>query len=365
MKREEVFNFSAGPSVLPTQVLEIAGRDILNYGGTGTSVMEMSHRSKAFLEIHESTKQKLRSALAIPESHEVLFLQGGASLQFSMIPMNLMKDGGAGKADYCVTGNFATIATKEAKKYGTVNIAATTEAANHTYIPSQSELKLSSDADYFYYCANNTIYGTEWQYVPETNGVPVCCDMSSNILSKPVDVSKYGVIFAGAQKNMAPAGLTVVIIDKSVAGREMALTPLMMSYARMIDKDSMYNTPPCWDIYILGLVLDWLEQQGGVAGMEKVKKEKASLLYNFLDESKVFKACARVGSRSDMNITFNTGNEELDAAFVKGATAKGLTNLKGHRLVGGMRASVYNAQPIEGVKRLVEYMKEFEVANRV
>ena len=264
MKREEVFNFSAGPSVLPTEVLEIAGKDILNYGGSGMSVMEMSHRSKVYLEIFESTKSKMKSALSIPDTHEVLFLQGGASLQFSMIPMNLMHELGKGKADYAVTGNFATIATKEAKKYGTVNIAASSEDKNHTYIPKQSDLKLSPDADYFYYCANNTIYGTEWQYVPETGNVPICCDMSSNILSKPVDVSKYGIIFAGAQKNMAPAGLTVVIIDKSLAGKEMSCTPLMMSYQRMIEKDSMYNTPPCWNIYMLGLVLDWLGKQGGV-----------------------------------------------------------------------------------------------------
>lgn len=361
MTREEVFNFSAGPSVLPTEVLEIAGRDILNYGGTGTSVMEMSHRSKAFMAIHEETKGKLKKALSVPDTHEILFLQGGASLQFSMIPMNLMKEG-AGKADYCVTGNFSTIAMKEAKKYGAVNIAATSEDANHTYIPAQSELKLDETADYFYYCANNTIYGTEWQYVPDTGSVPVCCDMSSNILSRPVDVSRFGLIFAGAQKNMAPAGLTVVIIDKALAGREMSFTPLMMSYARMIDKDSMYNTPPCWNIYVLGLVLDWLEKRGGVAGMEKLKREKAKLVYDVLDSSKLFKACARTDSRSDMNITFNTGNEELDAEFVKGATAIGLTNLKGHRNVGGMRASVYNAMPMEGVEKLVRYMKEFEAA---
>lgn len=364
MTREEVYNFSAGPSVLPTQVLEIAGREILNYGGTGTSVMEMSHRSKAFMEIHENTKTKLKEALSVPDNYEVLFLQGGASLQFSMVPMNLMKEG-AGKADYCVTGNFSTIAMKEAKKYGAVNIAASSEAENHTYIPAQADLKLDPSADYFFYCANNTIYGTEWQYIPETGDVPVCCDMSSNILSKPVDISKFGLIFAGAQKNMAPAGLTVVIIDKAIAGREMSITPLMMSYARMIDKDSMYNTPPCWNIYMLGLVLDWLREQGGVEGMEKIKKEKAALIYDFLDESSLFKACARADSRSDMNITFRTGNDDLDAAFVKGATAKGLTNIKGHRNVGGMRASIYNAQPIEGVRALVEYMKNFEVANRV
>jgi len=363
MKREEVFNFSAGPSVLPAEVLEIAGRDILNYGGTGTSVMEMSHRSKAFMEIHAGTKEKMKKALSVPDTHEVLLLQGGASLQFSMIPMNLMGELGKGKADYVVTGNFSSIATKEAKKFGTVNIAASSEDKNYSYIPAQSELSLDPEAAYFYYCANNTIFGTEWKYVPETGNVPLCCDMSSNILSKPVDVSKYGVIFAGAQKNMAPAGLTVVIMDKGLAGREMACTPLMMSYKRMIEKDSMYNTPPCWNIYILGLVLDWLEKQGGVNGMEKIKSEKAKLIYDFLDESKLFNATAEKDSRSDMNVTFRTGSDEKDAEFVKAATAKGFTNLKGHRLVGGMRASIYNAQPMEGVKKLVEFMKEFEVAN--
>lgn len=363
MNREEVFNFSAGPSVLPTEVLEIAGRDILNYDGTGMSVMEMSHRSKAFMEIHACTKEKMKKALSIPDTHEVLFLQGGASLQFSMIPMNLMGELGKGKADYSVTGNFSGIATKEAKKYGTVNIAATSEDKNHTYIPSQSELVLDPEAAYFYYCANNTIFGTEWKYVPETGSVPLCCDMSSNILSRPVDVSKYGIIFAGAQKNMAPAGLTVVIINKELAGHEMACTPLLMSYQRMIEKDSMFNTPPCWNIYLLGLVFDWLEKQGGVSGMEVIKSEKAKLLYDLLDESKLFKAAAEKGSRSDMNVTFRTGNSEKDAEFVKAATAKGFTNLKGHRLVGGMRASIYNAQPIEGIKKLVEFMKEFEVKN--
>ena len=363
MNREEVFNFSAGPSVLPTEVLEIAGRDILNYGGTGMSVMEMSHRSKAFKEIFSGTKEKLKKALSIPDTHEVLFLQGGASLQFSMIPMNLMGELGKGKADYVVTGNFSNIAMKEAKKFGTVNIAASSEDKNHSYIPAQSELKLDPEAAYFYYCANNTIYGTEWKYIPETGNVPICCDMSSNILSKPVDVSKYGVIFAGAQKNMAPAGLTVVIINKELAGHEMACTPLMMNYQRMIEKDSMYNTPPCWNIYVLGLVLDWLEKQGGVKGMEAIKSDKAKLLYDFLDESKLFHASAEKEARSDMNVTFRTRSDEKDAEFVKAATAKGFTNIKGHRLIGGMRASIYNAQPMESVKKLVEFMKEFEVSN--
>ena len=361
MKREEVFNFSAGPSVLPAKVLELAGSEILNYKGSGMSVMEMSHRSKVYLEIFESVKSKMKAALSVPDTHEVLFLQGGASLQFSMIPMNLISELGSGCADYAVTGNFASVATKEAKKYTKVNIAASSEDKNHSYIPSQPKLKLDPEAKYFYYCANNTIYGTEWKYVPETGAVPLCCDMSSNILSKPVDISKYGIIFAGAQKNMAPAGLTVVIIDKSLAGKEMACTPLMMSYQRMIEKDSMYNTPPCWNIYVLGLVLDWLEEQGGVTGMEQLKSEKAALLYDFLDDSKLFHGCAEREARSDMNVTFRTGNDEKDAEFAKAAAAKGFTNLKGHRLVGGMRASIYNAQPIEGVKKLVEFMKEFEV----
>jgi phosphoserine aminotransferase len=365
VKREEVVNFSAGPSVLPTEVLEIAGKELLNYNGSGMSVMEMSHRGKAYLEIFESAKSKLRAALSIPESHALLFLQGGASLQFSMVPMNLMRELGKGRADYAVTGNFSEIACKEARRYGVISVAGSSEDRNHTYIPKQPELRLDPAADYFYYCANNTVYGTEWQYVPETGGVPLCCDMSSNILSKPVDVSQYGIIFAGAQKNMAPAGLTVVIIDKDLAGREMACTPLMMSYRTMIEKDSMYNTPPCWNIYILGLVLDWLEKQGGVSGMERIKREKAALLYGYLDGSALFRACAEPESRSDMNVTFRTGSEETDAAFCKNAAAAGFTNLKGHRKVGGMRASIYNAMPVESVRRLVEFMKAFEVKNRV
>ena len=363
MTREQVFNFSAGPSVLPTEVLERAGAEITNYGGSGMSVMEMSHRSSVYQGIFDATKAKLKKALSVPDTHEILFLQGGASMQFSMVPMNLMGENGS--ADYAVTGNFSTIAAKEAKKYGTVNIAASSENEGHTYIPTQEELKLSADASYFYYCANNTIYGTEWKYVPQTGNVPLVCDMSSNILSQSIDVSKYGIIFAGAQKNMAPAGLTVVIIDKSLVGREMACTPLMLGYKLMVDKDSMYNTPPCYNIYMLGLVLDWLEKQGGVAGMEQLKKEKAKLVYDYLDNSKLYKACARADSRSDMNVTFRTGDADLDAAFAKESTAAGLLNLKGHRVAGGMRASIYNAQPIEGVKALVEFMKDFEVKHRV
>lgn len=363
MTRNETFNFSAGPSVLPVEVLERASSEILNCSGSGMSVMEMSHRSSWFQDIFDKTKAALKSALSVPDTHEILFLQGGASLQFSMVPMNLM--GENGRADYAVTGHFASIACKEAAKYGAVNIAASTESDGYSRIPAQSELALDPGARYFYYTANNTIYGTEWHYVPETNGVPLVCDMSSDILSQPVDVSKYGIIFAGAQKNMAPAGLTVVIIDKALAGNELAYTPLMMSYQRMIDKDSMYNTPPCWNIYILGLVLEWLEKQGGVAGMEKLKREKAALVYDYLDGSSFYHASAETGSRSDMNITFRTESADLDAAFAKQAAARGLLNLKGHRVAGGMRASIYNAQPIEGVKALLDFMKEFEVKNRV
>lgn len=362
MKREEVFNFSAGPSVLPREVLQKAAAEIENYGGSGMSVMEMSHRSAFFQDIFDSTKARLKAALNVPDTHEILFLQGGASLQFSMIPLNLM--GPDGTADYAVTGNFANIAMKEAKKYGTVNIAASSEADKFTYIPQQSELALTPGAKYFYYCANNTIYGTAWNYVPET-AAPLVCDMSSEILSRPVDVSRYGIVYAGAQKNMAPAGVTVVIIDKSLAGNELPYTPLMMSYKTMIEKDSMYNTPPCWCIYMLGLVLEWLEKQGGVAGMEAIKHEKAMRVYDIIDNSAFYTGCARPDSRSDMNITFRTPNAELDALFAKEAQAKGLMNLKGHRVAGGIRASLYNAQPMEGVQALVDYMKDFEVKHHV
>ena len=358
MATERVYNFSAGPSMLPESALRTAAEEMLNYHGSGMSVMEMSHRSGVYQGIFDSVKAKLKSVMSIPDSHEILFLQGGASLQFSMIPMNLM--GENGQADYAVTGNFAASAAKEAAKYGAVNIAASSEDKNHTYIPAQSELKLSPDAKYFYYCANNTIYGTEWGYVPEVK-VTLVSDMSSNILSKPVDVSKYGIIYAGAQKNMAPAGLTVVIIDRALAGNELPITPLMMSYKRMIDKDSMYNTPPCYNIYMLGLVLDWVIEQGGLAAMQQLRDERSSMLYSFLDGSDIFRACAEPGSRSGMNVTFRAKSPELEAEFVKEATAAGFVNLKGHRSVGGMRASIYNAMPVEGVEKLVQFMKDFEV----
>ena len=362
MERNEVFNFSAGPSVLPQSVLEKAAAELVNYHATGMSVMEMSHRSSAFLDIFNDTKAKLRAALNVPESHEILFLQGGASLQFSMIPLNLTAQGE--RVDYAVTGNFANIAAKEAKKYCDVNIAYTGEADKYVHIPEQSELSLSDGAKYFYYCANNTIFGTAWNYIPETKA-PLMCDMSSEILSHPVDISRFGIAYAGAQKNMAPAGVTVVIIDKALAGHERPDTPLMLSYQRMIDKDSMYNTPPCYNIYMLGLVLDWLREQGGVEGMERIKHAKAKILYDYLDESRLFRGCAEPASRSDMNVTFRTGDADLDAEFVKFAAANGLQNVKGHRIAGGMRASIYNAMPVEGVEKLLAVMKEFEVSHHV
>ncbi len=361
MTREQVFNFAAGPSVLPRQALERAAAEMLNYRGSGMSVMEMSHRSPWFQEIFDDAKGKLKKALDVPDSHEILFLQGGASLQFSMVPLNLME---GGTADYAVTGNFSNIAMKEAKKYGTVHVAASSQDDDFSYIPAQEQLTISPEAKYFYYCANNTIYGTAWNYVPET-AAPLVCDMSSEILSRRVDVAKYGLIFAGAQKNMAPAGLTVVILDKALAGREAPYTPLMLSYKTMIEKDSMYNTPPCWCIYMLGLTLDWLESQGGVAGVEAIKHEKAAVIYDIIDNSRLYKGCARPEARSDMNVTFRTGDADLDAAFAKQAQAQGLLNLKGHRSVGGLRASLYNAQPMEGVQVLAAFMKKFEVEHHV
>lgn len=361
MSRENVFNFSAGPSVMPESALETARRELLDYGSCGISVMEMSHRSSMFQEIFNSTKAKLKNALSVPDSHEILFLQGGATLQFAAIPMNLIE---GRTADYAVTGNFSGKAAREAGKYGTVHIACDSSQTGHDRIPTQEELTLSPEARYFYYCANNTVYGTEWQYVPDTAS-PLVCDMSSDILSKPVDVAKYGLIYAGAQKNMAPAGLTVVIVDKGLVGRELPYTPQVMSYKTLIDTDSMLNTPPCWCIYMLGLVLDWLESQGGVKGMEQIKRERAAKVYEVLDNSRLYRPHAKPGSRSDMNVTFCTGDKELDAEFVKGAAARGLMNLKGHKVAGGMRASLYNAMPMEGVDALIDYMKEFETRHHV
>ncbi len=358
---ERVYNFSAGPSMLPLEVLERAGKEIVNYRGTGMSVMEMSHRSKPFQAIFDDAQERFCRLMKVPQGYKVLFLQGGASSQFSMVPLNLISR--TGRADYAVTGNFSEIACREAGKYGKISVAASSADRDHTYIPAQEELVLDPEASYFYYCSNNTIYGTQWQYVPQTGEVPLVCDMSSDILSRPVDISRYGVIFAGAQKNMAPAGLTVVIIKESLAGHELPFTPLIMNYKTMIDKDSMYNTPPCWCIYMLGLVLDWLEEQGGVPGMEKIKHHKAQMLYDVIDSSRLFTCAAEKESRSDMNVTFRTGSEDLDAKFVKESIEAGFTNLKGHRLVGGMRASIYNAMPTEGVEKLCDFIRKFDKEN--
>ena len=356
MNRDQVYNFAPGPSTMPESALKTAAAEMLNFRGSGMSAMEISHRSALFQEVFDSACEKLRKLMNVPDTHEILLLQGGATTQFAAIPMNLLENG---TADYAVTGNFSNKAAEEAAKYGTVHIAATTKPTGHDRIPTQADLSLTPGAKYFYYCANNTIYGTEWQYVPET-GSTLVCDMSSDILSREVDVSKFGLIYAGAQKNMAPAGLTVVIVDKALAGHALPFTPQVMSYETLIRHDSMLNTPPCWCIYMLSLVLDWLQEQGGVEGMEQLKRERAARLYACLDESRLFHAHALPGSRSDMNVTFRTGDAELDAAFVRFAAQRGLVNLKGHKIAGGMRASLYNAMPMEGVDALIETMKEFE-----
>lgn len=344
---------------MPVPALERARDQLMDYEGSGMSVMEMSHRSKLFQDIFDRTKLSLKELLGVPDSHDILFLQGGATLQFAAIPMNLME---GGCADYAVTGNFSKKAAAEAEKYGRVHIAGDSSATGFDRIPTQEELKFTEGAKYFYYCGNNTVYGTEWQYVPEASA-PLVCDMSSDILSYPVDVSRFGLIYAGAQKNMAPAGLTVVIVDKALLGRELPFTPQVMSYKVLSEHDSMLNTPPCWCIYMLGLTLDWIKEQGGLEAMDALRRKRASLLYDFLDNSRIFRAKALPGSRSFMNVTFSTGDKELDAEFVSGGAAIGLMNLKGHKVAGGMRASVYNAMPLEGVEKLVNYMKEFELSH--
>lgn len=354
---ERVFNFAAGPATMPESVLSTARSELMNWHGSGMSVMEMTHRGPEFGEIFSHAKQMFISLLNVPDTHEVLFLQGGATTQFASVPLNLM--GEEGRADYAVTGNFSGIAAKEAQKYGRVRLAADA-GPDYRRIPGQDELTLTPDASYFHYCANNTVFGTAWSYVPQTGSVPLVCDMSSEIMSKPVDVSKFGLIYAGAQKNIAPAGLTVVIIDRALLGREAQDIPKIMSYALMVDKDSMLNTPPCWCIYMLGLVLDWIEEQGGVAEMARRKAARSAMLYDVLDSSDFYLPHAEASSRSDMNVTFRTPSKELDAEFVKCARQRGMLNLAGHKLTGGIRASVYNAMSMEGVEALAGYMKEFE-----
>lgn len=361
MTEKRVFNFSAGPSMLPVPVLEKAAKQMLNYENSGMSVMEMSHRSSSYLDIFNKTKDLLKKVMNIPDGYEIVFIQGGATQQFSMVPLNLLKNG---KADYIITGSFSKKAATEAKKYGEINIAYDGSDNDFKHIPTQDELKLDPQASYVHLCANNTIYGTEWKYVPETNGVPIIADMSSNILSKPIDVSKYGMIYAGAQKNMGIAGLGVAIIKKDLLQKVSATTPVLLDYTLMIENDSMYNTPPAYAIYVLGLVLEWIDEMGGLEVMEKRNIEKAKLLYDYLDSSDFYKAHSDKDNRSLMNVTFTTPSKELDAKFVKESIEAGMTNLKGHRSVGGIRASIYNAMPLEGVEKLVAFMKEFEAANK-
>ena len=356
-----VYNFSAGPAVLPEEVLKEAAAEMLDYNGTGMSVMEMSHRSKAFEEIIQTAEQDIRDLLKIPDNYKVLFLQGGAHQQFAAVPLNLFKNR---VGDYIITGQWAKKAWKEAKLYGTANAIASSEDETFSYIPDCSDLPVDENADYVYICENNTIYGTKFHTLPNTKGKTLVSDVSSCFLSEPMDVSKYGVIYGGVQKNVGPAGVVIVIIREDLITEDtLPGTPTMLKYKTHADADSLYNTPPCYGIYICGKVFKWLKKMGGLSVMKERNEEKAKILYDFLDQSKLFHGTVVPEDRSLMNVPFVTGNEELDAKFVKEATAAGFVNLKGHRTVGGMRASIYNAMPKEGVEKLVAFMKKFEEEN--
>ncbi len=358
----KVYNFSAGPAVLPEEVLKEAAEEMLDYNGTGMSVMEMSHRSKAFEKIIGDAEKTLRELMNIPDNYKVLFLQGGGSQQFAMIPMNLMKNR---VADYINTGQWTKRAIAEAKMYGKVNVIASSEDKTFSYIPDVKKLKVSDDADYVYICHNNTIYGTKFNDLPETGDKILVADMSSDMLSEPVDVTKYGLIFAGVQKNIGPAGVVVVIIREDLITDDVLPgTPTMLRYKIHADNDSLYNTPPAYGIYICGKVFKWIQNKGGLETMKKINEEKAAILYDYLDSSSMFKGTVAKKDRSLMNVPFVTGSDELNAKFVEEAKAAGFENLKGHRTVGGMRASIYNAMPIEGVKALVDFMKKFEEENK-
>ena len=363
-KANRVFNFSAGPSMLPLTVIEDAAANLASYEGCGQSVMEMSHRSKEFGKIIEDAESNLREIMNIPDNYKVMFLQGGGTLQFAMVPLNLLR--ASKKADYAITGSWAKKAYKEACKFGDIKVIASSEEDTFSYIPKFTREDIRPDADYVHVCYNNTIYGTEFHYDPETPaGVPLVADMSSNILTKPVDVSKYGVIYAGAQKNMGPAGVTVVIVREDLLGNyPLEKYPVMLDWKTMADKDSMYNTPPTYGIYVLGLVAKWVEDMGGVKAMQERAEKRSSMLYDYLDSQDFYKTVAAKDSRSHMNVTFRTGNDELDAKFAKESMAAGMSNLKGHRSVGGMRASIYNAMPIEGVEKLIDFMKKFAEENK-
>lgn len=356
-----VYNFSAGPAVLPEEVLQEAAAEMMDYKGSGMSVMEMSHRSKVFDTIIKEAEQDLRDLLNIPDNYKVLFLQGGASQQFSAIPMNLMKNG---VADYIVTGQWAKKAYQEACRYGKAVKIASSEDKTFSYIPDCSDLPIDEDADYVYICENNTIYGTKFKTLPNTKGKDLVADVSSCFLSEPMDVTKYGVIYGGVQKNIGPAGVVIAIIREDLIRDDvMEGTPTMLKYKTQADADSLYNTPPCYGIYICGKVFKWLKKQGGLAAMKEHNEKKAKILYDFLDQSKLFKGTVVKEDRSLMNVPFVTGDKNMDAKFIAEATAAGFVNLKGHRTVGGMRASIYNAMPIEGVQKLVEFMEKFEKEN--
>lgn len=359
---QRVYNFSAGPSILPLEVLEKAQSELLCYGNTGMSVMEMSHRSKAYMGIIESAEALLREIMNIPNNYKVLFLQGGASLQFAMIPFNLSK---TKKSDYVNTGNWSTVAIKEAKRFSDVTVVASSEDKNFSYIPELDKSKFSPDADYFHITMNNTIYGTRFTEYPETGDVPLVCDMSSSILSEVYNVSKFGLIYAGAQKNMGPAGVTVVIIRDDLIGNAVPDTPVMLDYKTHAEKGSMHNTPPTYGVYLAKLMFEWVKAKGGVAEIQKINEEKAKIVYDAIDESKLFSAHVQVKKdRSLMNIPFFTANDELNKKFIKECASKGLVTLEGYRSVGGMRASMYNGMPLEGAKLLVEQIKKFDAENQ-
>ena len=357
-----VYNFSAGPSMLPEDVLNTAAAEMLEYGTTGQSVMEMSHRSKEYQAIFDEAEANLREIMNIPDNYKVLFLQGGASTQFAMIPLNLMNKNK--KADYIITGQWANKAYKEAARYGAARAVASSADKTYSYIPKTTAADFDPEADYVHICMNNTIYGTKYHELPDTGDVPLVADISSCILSEPIDVSKFGVLYAGAQKNVAPAGVTIVIVRKDLITDDVLEgTPTMLKWKTQADKDSLFNTPPCWNIYVCGLVFKWLKKQGGLEAIKKHNEEKAKILYDFLDQSKLFKGTVEPEYRSLMNVPFVTGDKDLDAKFVAEAAEAGFVNLKGHRSVGGMRASIYNAMPIEGVQKLVEFMDKFEKEN--
>lgn len=356
-----VYNFSAGPSMLPLEVLEEAGRGITDYEGSGMSVMEMSHRSKWYDAINSECLALIRELMSVPEGYHIIMVQGGASTQFEAIPLNLMK---TGKADYIVTGNFAKKAYKEAQKYGDIKLVASSEDKKYTYIPKTTAADFREDASYVHITENNTIFGLKYNTLPDTGSVPLVADLSSCIMSELTDVNKYSLIYAGAQKNLAPAGVTLVIVKNDMLGSEMPICPTMLKYQTQIDANSLYNTPPCWAIYMMMLNLRHLKKLGGVAAMEKMNREKAALLYDFIDNSTFYNNYVEKESRSLMNVPFVAPSDELNAKFVKEAEQNGLVSIKGHKLVGGMRASIYNAMPIEGVKALIEFMKKFELENK-